>query len=1375
MKKQLKVSKIQWYGTEVVDGKAIEPPLSPSAEKHLEGLNYGEIFICMADEDPTLFIRTNKDKIAAFSKKANIEELRKIFLSKDCNDETFYKLTVKGGIDTGRDEKGLITGEITEDGTLKYMAGIFREYISSPVFIPGFLGEGAKLYKDDSGNWNFECDNMTIRKAFNVFEAIINRVRSINGAIVISQANGKIIEVIDNDRYWKIKFEGDYQTVQPHDLLRCQVFGKGKYYWVEVDSVDGNYANILKTEFADSLPEVGDEVVQMGNTVNPARQSLIYLSAEEGTSSEEAILGDFEPLPEESVTDKVVQKDYIVGKDDAIISNNIIFTITPEGEPDYNIVKSEIQSQSDIYAAPVTLHSSSAIDGILNFYAIAGFVNQIYLCYNQQLNLAAGEVNNNICISYNLTDFIPISNDTMGITDNFPSIDVRSFVYDNESGKYIYTLTGTYTGSQGAYVNYIIETENFVHFEIKEKWDASGYNSYDKFISVTNSTDLFHRKETAYAYHLYYKGKEVVCNNDFALSKLLSIYKVEDNKFLIITGDFVLTLELTEEELTYNGKLEKLTYELPNDYQTSNIGGTFFVNDKVYFNDLKGYYNIYDLKTGVISAPLWIDPNSAQHNFQGVLQFKSGVLFHDYQYKPDYWLPISYEQPNGKPKISILEGVNSKSLAGKSKGVLGYIGDITDANFPSDNQPSGYGAYLPNIFASGVLVLSSGKTVESEVGDIREEINTVVEAIPGKVEIEVSKEIDKIQIGARNLLKDSKELNINKSALTYKTFIPTVIIKPSTSYVFSVNRSISSQPGFTVMVAGINGEGVYNSFDIDISSKRQVVKFTTPESMATSVVRIYNAKTSTGNGADLTLYEFKLEEGTIATDWTPAPEDLEGIAKTYTDAQIKIVNDNISSKVSQKDFDSLGNVVSEQGTAIEQSQREMNLVAKASGNAQTIALAMSQGKMLHRDPTFKEGNNGISVYNNNSNGTVGIYRESASGNPNDSGIGLKIVSQGNASPGSGGFTFTTFTRANAVFVTRFIANIPVGYNVEWASNAIGDWGHNKWLTSQEGTGNWQEYASIVRCGSTGTFSSTNYFYITNGGAVTWYLAYASVFDATGVNDFQTKDEIKAGITITPNNVNVFGKDISLQGKVTIGSLDGTIIEGGKIKTSLINAHQIVVDGLNAGRITTGNLNVTNGAKIGDWTIEGGSIVARNTSSAKILVEPSGTRFLRINDSSNLMDIRADGVTGISIYTSDLYGKCLSLTAQTNGTAIESRGNHRFYARPGESISFSGQVNMSGLCLNATEMTSGQIGSDTVFVQAMDTSYDPTFTLPSSPPNGRTVIISTRNNLIHINGGSKYIRYNGALRSEVDVGGEDRLMMFVFVAGYWRFSYLNNKY
>lgn len=112
------------------------------------------------------------------------------------------------------------------------------------------------------------------------------------------------------------------------------------------------------------------------------------------------------------------------------------------------------------------------------------------------------------------------------------------------------------------------------------------------------------------------------------------------------------------------------------------------------------------------------------------------------------------------------------------------------------------------------------------------------------------------------------------------------------------------------------------------------------------------------------------------------------------------------------------------------------------------------------------------------------------------------TSTGETSPGLGGFAFATSTSANKEFVVFFHAKIPTGYSLAFQSNATGTGGSatRKWLTDNKGTGVWTWYAHYIRCGSSGNFSSTNFFNLDGGSKpVTWQIDTASVFDISGSN------------------------------------------------------------------------------------------------------------------------------------------------------------------------------------------------------------------------------------------------------------------------------------
>ncbi|CAD5377371.1 hypothetical protein OF001_U20298 [Pseudomonas sp. OF001] len=180
--------------------------------------------------------------------------------------------------------------------------------------------------------------------------------------------------------------------------------------------------------------------------------------------------------------------------------------------------------------------------------------------------------------------------------------------------------------------------------------------------------------------------------------------------------------------------------------------------------------------------------------------------------------------------------------------------------------------------------------------------------------------------------------------------------------------------------------------------------------------------------------------------------------------------------------------------------------AGATGATGAAGLNFSEAKLLHSDPTFQSGLNGIGVYNNLGNGNVTITREARQSDSPfiDSGFNLKISNTGSASPNLGGFYQPITSRASAVFVQRIVAKIPVGYSIEQASNAIGDGATHTWITSKAGTGKFEEYLLVRRCGATGTFSMSGHAYITGGPTgtpetpVNWYLAYAAAYDFTSL-------------------------------------------------------------------------------------------------------------------------------------------------------------------------------------------------------------------------------------------------------------------------------------
>lgn len=131
----------------------------------------------------------------------------------------------------------------------------------------------------------------------------------------------------------------------------------------------------------------------------------------------------------------------------------------------------------------------------------------------------------------------------------------------------------------------------------------------------------------------------------------------------------------------------------------------------------------------------------------------------------------------------------------------------------------------------------------------------------------------------------------------------------------------------------------------------------------------------------------------------------------------------------------------------------------------------------------------VSAYNNApGSGTVTVARESADGTqPNNTGFWIRITSTGSPSPGLGGCVSGELPSPNAMLLLQITARIPVGYNINFASNSIGSNGYFQWLTPQAGTGRWERYVHLTQCG-TGTFGNTNYVWLSGTAPVTWHIS-----------------------------------------------------------------------------------------------------------------------------------------------------------------------------------------------------------------------------------------------------------------------------------------------
>lgn len=138
-------------------------------------------------------------------------------------------------------------------------------------------------------------DNLTVNKAAHFFSLSIDEIKATQGQIIVTPASSVIekVEVLASGDYkcwWKNtdSLTTTTQTFSAGDFVVCQTFntGQSRYYWrlcTEAGGSDGwNYITLSKTDkdpASVSEPVKGDNIVQLGNRTDTTRQAAIIISA----------------------------------------------------------------------------------------------------------------------------------------------------------------------------------------------------------------------------------------------------------------------------------------------------------------------------------------------------------------------------------------------------------------------------------------------------------------------------------------------------------------------------------------------------------------------------------------------------------------------------------------------------------------------------------------------------------------------------------------------------------------------------------------------------------------------------------------------------------------------------------------------------------------------------------------------------------------------------------------------------------------------------------------------------------------------------------------------------------------------------------------
>lgn len=209
-------------------------------------------------------------------------------------------------------------------------------------------------------------------------------------------------------------------------------------------------------------------------------------------------------------------------------------------------------------------------------------------------------------------------------------------------------------------------------------------------------------------------------------------------------------------------------------------------------------------------------------------------------------------------------------------------------------------------------------------------VATVTESV--KFQSKVQNEIDKLEIGGRNLILNSAS-EISNNYYTIGSYTPSTFLIEGEKYTISL--CVTPAKDVTEILAALSNGYVGGTLLVPVGTDKQIIQKTfsahygeghTPEDdPANGNITLYRRPKDESSTEITTVHWIKVEKGDKATDWTPAPEDVDGALRDASD-EIGLV----------------ANEVNEVGGAVQSASEAAKAAHEAAKAAQTSADANAE-------------------------------------------------------------------------------------------------------------------------------------------------------------------------------------------------------------------------------------------------------------------------------------------------------------------------------------------------------------------------------------------------------------------------------------------------
>ncbi|PWX08711.1 hypothetical protein CYK69_16565, partial [Clostridium perfringens] len=284
-----------------------------------------------------------------------------------------------------------------------------------------------------------------------------------------------------------------------------------------------------------------------------------------------------------------------------------------------------------------------------------------------------------------------------------------------------------------------------------------------------------------------------------------------------------------------------------------------------------------------------------------------------------------------------------------------------------------YGTYGSGLF-------TEVRNVKIELGELASDYTEAPEDTDKLIIDNIKTVTDKISTVESKLTQENNSIKASVQDLNSTTqSITTNVSNINRDLISKINSNLDAAKSFATDIAiakaNLAKEQAIASADGKITAEEQKRIQQAQANLNTAIAKATESETKAKSYADVKKQE---AINTASTDATNKANNALNSAKAFVNAEITTVNNKVHNVESNIDILKNKIALKVEQSDIDKTKTELinkiNVVDNLANNAKDLASAMSLGKMLFSDPTFKNSSNNINTYNNKGNGTVTTSR-----------------------------------------------------------------------------------------------------------------------------------------------------------------------------------------------------------------------------------------------------------------------------------------------------------------------------------------------------------------------------------------------------------------